>query len=104
LRINPHDPDVLSSLAGYQSELGDHKQALLYLGQALQYGHNDQDLLLDTAVVYNNLGETGLTVEWLGKAVRAGYPPSRIRGLPYFRNLESNPGYQQLMGKSQAAK
>jgi eukaryotic-like serine/threonine-protein kinase len=103
LQVNPHDPDVLSSIATYYSVLGDRTHALLYLGQALQYGHNDKDILLDAASVYNNLGETGPAVEWLGKTVQAGYPASRIQGLPEFRNLENNPGYRQLMGKSQAS-
>jgi eukaryotic-like serine/threonine-protein kinase len=97
LKINPHDPDVLSSLASYESMLGDRKNALLYLGQALQYGHNDKDLLLDAASVYNHLGETGLAVEWLAKAVQAGYTKDRIRSLHDFDNLVTTPGYQQLM-------
>ncbi len=104
LKVNPHDPDVLSSLASYYSELGDRNHALLYLGQSLKRGTNDQDILLDAATVYNNLGETGLAVEWLGKTVQAGYPASRIQGLPEFHNLENNPGYRELMGESQAAK
>jgi hypothetical protein len=69
----------------------------------LQNGHNDKDILLDAATVYNNLGETGLAVEWLGKTVQAGYPANRIKDLPEFRNLENNPGYIQLVGKSQAS-
>jgi len=97
LKVNPHDPDVLSSLASYESMLGDRKNALLHLGQALQYGHNDKDLLLDAASVYNHLGETGLAVEWLAKAVQAGYTKDRIRSLHDFDNLVSTPGYQQLM-------
>jgi tetratricopeptide (TPR) repeat protein len=104
LKVNPHDPDVLSSLASYYSELADRNHALLYLGQSLQHGNNNKDILLDAATVYNNLGETGLAVEWLGKTVQAGYPASRIKGLPEFRNLENNPGYRELMGESQASK
>ena len=103
LKVNPNDADVLSSLASDYSELGNRDHALLYLGEALQHGNNDQDILLDAAGVYNNLGETGLAVEWLGKAVQSGYPANRIKGLPEFRNLKNNPGYQQLMGKSQAS-
>ena len=61
LRVNPHDPDTLSALASYYSLLGDRKNALLYLGQALQYGRNDKDILMDAASVYNHLGE----VAWL---------------------------------------
>jgi len=97
LKVNPHDPVVLSSLAAYYSMLSDRKQALFYLGQALQYGRNDKEILLDAAGVYNQLGETGLAIEWLSKTLQAGYTPDKIRGQPEFANLASNPGFQQLM-------
>ena len=97
MKVNPHDPDVLSGLASYESLLGDRNSALLHMGQALQYGHNDKDLLLDAASVYNRLGDSGLAVEWLAKAVQAGYTKDRIRTLHDFDNLVSSPGYQQLM-------
>jgi eukaryotic-like serine/threonine-protein kinase len=100
LKVNPRDPDVLSSLANYSSMLGDRKHALLYLGQALQYGHNDKEILMDAASVYNHLGETGLAVEWLAKAMEAGYTTEKIRSLHEFDNLANAPGYQQLMKSS----
>jgi serine/threonine-protein kinase len=100
LKVNPHDPVVLSELAGYYSMLGDRPHALLYLGQALQYGHNDQEILLDAAGVYNQLGETGLAIEWLGKAVQAGYTADKIQSDPEFANLIGTPGYQQLVKSS----
>ena len=40
---------------------------------------------LDAAAVYNQLGETGLAIEWLAKMVQAGYTagqnsqPARVR-------------------------
>jgi serine/threonine-protein kinase len=100
LKVNPRDPVVLSALAGYYSMLSDRRRALLYLGQALQYGHNDKEILLDAAGVYNQLGETGLAIEWLGKAVQAGYTVNRIRSDPEFDNLASTSGYQQLVKSS----
>ena len=100
LKVNPHDPDVLSSLASYYSMLGDRKHALLYLGQALQHGRNDKAILMDAASVYNHLGETGLAVEWLAKAMQAGYTTDKIRSLHEFDNLANTPGYQQLMKSS----
>ncbi len=103
LKGNPHDPDVLSSIAVYCSAMGDRDQALLYLQQALQYGHNDKDVVLDAASVYDYLGETGLAVEWLTKAVHEGLSPSRIRDDPEFDNLRDNPGYQQLTNKTQTS-
>jgi hypothetical protein len=65
----------------------------------LQYGENDKQIFVDAASVYNHLGETGLAIEWIGKAVHEGYPASRIRGFPEFRNLERNPGYEAILGK-----
>ena len=97
LKVNSHDPGVLGDLASYHSLLGDRKDALLYLGQALQYGHNDKDLLLDAASVYNHLGESGLAIEFLAKAVQAGYTADKIRSLPDFDNLAAMPAYQQLI-------
>jgi hypothetical protein len=67
------------------------------LGQALQYSHNDKDILIDAASVYNHLGENGLAVEWLAKAVQAGYKTNLISSLHEFDNLINTPGYQQLM-------
>jgi hypothetical protein len=75
-----------------------------YLQQSLQYANNDKDILLDAAAVYNNLGDAGVAVEWLGKAVQAGYASNRINDLPEFRNLRGNPGYQQLVARAQAQK
>jgi tetratricopeptide (TPR) repeat protein len=100
LKVNPHDPDVLSSLANYCAMLGDRKKAQLYIGQALQYGHNDKAILIDAASVYNHLGDGGLAVEWLAKAMQAGYTTDKIRSLHEFDNLASTPGYQQLMKSS----
>jgi len=38
LKTNPHDPVVLSALAGYYSVLNDRQHALGYLGQACSTG------------------------------------------------------------------
>src|ERR1035437_304675 len=104
LRVNPHDPDVLSNIANYYSVLGEREPALHYLQLALQYGHHDKNILEDAASVYNHLGETGLAVEWLGKAVQAGFPAIRIRDNPQCHNLENNPGYQRLTQRRQSVK
>jgi hypothetical protein len=56
--------------------------------------------LLDAAGVYNQLGDTGLAIEWLGKAVQAGFTTDRIRSDPEFDNLANTAGYQQLMKSS----
>lgn len=100
LKINPHDPHLLSGAASYYSLLGDRKHALAYIAEALQYGRNDKEVLLDAASVYNESGEPGLALEFLAKMVQAGYTPEKIRSLHEFDNLANTPGYQELMKSS----
>jgi tetratricopeptide (TPR) repeat protein len=77
--------------------LGHREQALKYLDRSLALGHGDKELLLNAAVVYNQLRETGPALEWLGKAVAAGYSKSVIATGAPFDNLHSNPRYQAIM-------
>jgi eukaryotic-like serine/threonine-protein kinase len=100
LKVNPHDVEVLARLAECYSMLGNRKNALLYLNQALQYGHKDKELFIDAAGVYNQLGENDLAIEWLTKAVQVGYTADSIRSQHEFDNLANTPGYQQLMKSS----
>ena len=96
LEVNPRDASVLADLASYYSMLGDRKQALGYLDRSLQF-RKDQDLLINAAVVYNQLHETGVALEWLSKALAAGYSRSVIATGAPFDNLHENPRYQALM-------
>ncbi len=58
--------------------LGDRKQALSYLDRSLEAGPGDKELLFNAAVVYNQLHETGTALEWLSKALAAGYSKSVV--------------------------
>ena len=96
LKINPRDPDVLSDLAGYWSMLGDRARALDYLDRSLVI-KKDKELLFDAALVYNQLHETGTALEWLSKALAAGYSTSVVSKAPALDNLHDNPRYQALI-------
>jgi eukaryotic-like serine/threonine-protein kinase len=101
LKVNPHDIDVLSDLAVYYAGLRKKDQAEKYLGQALQYGHGEKELLATAAQVYNDLGDTGLALEWMSKAIDAGYSARKFQDLVAFQNLVDNPRYQEIVGKAQ---
>jgi serine/threonine protein kinase/tetratricopeptide (TPR) repeat protein len=103
LKVNPNDSDVLSDVAQYYSMVGDKVHAVDSLRLALLYGHGENQLLFSAAEVYNQLGQTGKALEWLTKAVQAGYPTSRIRDLPSFQNLVDNPEYQRLVSQGRAS-
>ena len=97
LKINPQDPVVLGDLASYHAMLGHREQALRYLDQSLALAHGDKELLLNAAVVYNQLHETGPALEWLGKALAAGYSRSVVATSAALTNLHDNPQYRALM-------
>jgi eukaryotic-like serine/threonine-protein kinase len=101
LKVNPHDVDVLSDLAVYYAGIGKKEQAEKYLAQALQYGHSEKELLATAAQVYNDLGETGLALEWMSKAIDAGYSARKFQDLVAFQNLVDNPRYQEIVVKAQ---
>jgi tetratricopeptide (TPR) repeat protein len=97
LKVNPRDTDVLSDLAGYWAMLGDRRRALDYLDRSLAGKSKDKDLLFHAALVYNQLRETGTALEWLSKALAAGYSKSEVSRAPDLDNLHDNPRYQALM-------
>ncbi|HXJ88068.1 MAG TPA: protein kinase [Candidatus Binatia bacterium] len=97
LKVNPRDNGVLSDLADYYAMLGDRKQALDYLDRSLAGKEKDKDLLFRAALVYNQLHETGTALEWLRKALAAGFSKSVVSKTPDLDNLHDNPQYQALM-------
>lgn len=101
LKVNPHDIEVLSDLAVYYAGIGNKEQAEKYLAQALQYGHGEKELLACAAQIYNELGETGLALEWMSKAINAGYSARKFQDLVAFQNLVDNPRYQEIVGQAQ---
>jgi serine/threonine protein kinase/Tfp pilus assembly protein PilF/TolB-like protein len=97
LKVNSKDASVMSDLASYHAMLGHREQALNYLDHSLQFGQSNKDLLLNAAVVYNQLHETGPALEWLGKALAAGYSRPVVATGAFFDNLHGNPRYEALM-------
>ncbi|MGO9269083.1 MAG: tetratricopeptide repeat protein, partial [Terriglobia bacterium] len=97
LQVNPRDGDLLGALADYYSMMGDRKDALARLDQSLQYGRGNKDLLFNAALIYNQLGETGSALEWLQKALEAGYSKEMVRNAPALENLRKNPRYLKLI-------
>jgi tetratricopeptide (TPR) repeat protein len=99
LKVNPRDNDVLSDLARYWAMFGDRTKALDYLDRSLAGKEKDKELLFAAALVYNQFRETGTALEWLGKALAAGYPKSVVSKAPDLDNIRDNARYQALMGQ-----
>jgi len=97
LSVNPRDAQVLKDLADYYVMVGDRGNALKYLNQALAESKFDKESLYAAALVHNRLGETGTALEWLGKALRAGYSRQAVLEQPDLDNLHGNTRFQELL-------
>ena len=101
LKESPNDSGVLGDLAGMYSMVGDAPKAIDFINRALTINHTDPGLMFGAAEVYNQLQQTGPALEWLGKALQAGYPRSVVATAEALDNLHSNPRYQQLLESTQ---
>ena len=81
--------------------LGDSSRAIDFLNRSLAINHTDKELMFNAALLYNQLHQTGPALEWLSKALQAGYAPSVVAKAPGLDDLHSNPRYQQLMQSAQ---
>jgi tetratricopeptide (TPR) repeat protein len=81
--------------------IGDSSQAIEFLNRSLAINHTDKELMFNAALIYNHLQQTGPALEWLSKALNAGYAPSVVGKAVALDNLHSNPLYQQLMQSAQ---
>jgi serine/threonine protein kinase/tetratricopeptide (TPR) repeat protein len=97
LQVNPKDAEVLGDLADYYAMQGERTQALASLDHSLQFGHGDKDLLFNAAVVYDELGETGVALEWLKKSLDAGISVRTVRESPAFDNLKGDPRLEEIL-------
>ena len=100
LAINPRDPQVLKDLADYHAMINDRVDALRYLDRALKESRFEKRELYAAALVYNHLGESGPSLEWLGKALRAGYSTNTAIQQPDLDNLHGDRRFQDLLKSS----
>jgi serine/threonine-protein kinase len=97
LRVNPKDSHAYGVLAICHAMLREKQPALDALRLGLELSPTDQFLLYQAALVHNQFDQPDQTIDWLEKAVAAGYSPSRLRDYPNFDPLWANPRSQELL-------
>ena len=97
LRVNPRNDDVLGLLATYEAMTGEKQAALADLHRGLAIAPNSPDLRYRAALVYNHFGDTKRSLQWLSKALAAGFSPMTIRDAPEFDSLRDKAAFKQLL-------
>ncbi len=101
-RVNPGDPKLMTELALCQSMLGKSKEAIALIRQAQGQSPSDPEVMFRAAEIYEQSGNHVAAIDWLGRAVRAGYSTSDIEHDPTFEGLHNNPQYKQQVRETPA--
>jgi len=97
LKVNPKDPDVISALAAYYSDISNKKKSLKLLKQSLDIAPDNLEIMFRAASTYENLGMRDNALLWIGKAIENGYSRSDIENQPELKQLVTDERYQQLL-------
>ena len=97
LQVNPRDADAFGILAICHAMLNEKEAALGALRRGLQLSPSSPFLCFQAALVHNQFGESSEAIEWLNKALAAGYSASRIRDIPNFDGLRADPRFRELL-------
>jgi tetratricopeptide (TPR) repeat protein len=100
LEVNPKDSFTLAFTADYYAMLNDERQARDQLGRALELAPADPEVLFRAAILHNHFGDKTKTLDFLDKAVAAGYSRTVIRDTPDFDSLKDDLRFQRLLPKS----
>ncbi|HXN99988.1 MAG TPA: tetratricopeptide repeat protein [Candidatus Acidoferrales bacterium] len=96
VNVDAKDSLAFSTRGICQAMLGERAAAFADLLRADTIAPGDPEVSFDTAVVYNHFGETDQALQWLEKAVSAGYSPSIARDYPFFDKMRSDPRFQKI--------
>jgi len=97
LETTPDDVGLLIDLASYRVQLGDEVAARDLLARILTLGVTGSQEMFDLAAVYEELGERADAIDWLGRALEAGFPLQMIESYDVFEELREDPRYADLV-------
>jgi tetratricopeptide (TPR) repeat protein len=96
LTVNPRDPQVLGSLAGYYSDVGLHEKARATVTKALAIAPTDGEILFRAGCVFEAEGNRTRALEFLSQALENGYPYKEIEDYPGLQALRKDSKFQEL--------
>jgi tetratricopeptide (TPR) repeat protein len=100
LEVNPRDSFALAFTADYYAMLDQQAKARERLARALELTPTDADVLFRAAIMTNHFGDREKTLEFLKKAVAAGYSRTIIRDTPDFDPMAADPRFRELLPKA----
>jgi serine/threonine-protein kinase len=96
LRVNPRDAGLLIWRADAYSNLNQTQRARELLRQALALAPDDVSDMFQASVVYEQLGDRKLALQWIARAIKGGFSRDLIEREPTLAQLRLDPRFQAL--------
>jgi tetratricopeptide (TPR) repeat protein/TolB-like protein len=93
LEKDSSDIVILADLASYLSMIGERARALAYLDRVTAANPNDAAVMVRVAETYEGLGDRQQAIQWVERAMDAGWLPTLLYRYPGLRSLWSDPGF-----------
>lgn len=101
LRVNPKNATILSLLALYHARVGEAARARYLLAEGLGLDQGSYNVLYLACLVHLANGERKEALNWLERAVRAGYPRGLLAADPELDSLRSESAFERLENEAQ---
>jgi serine/threonine protein kinase/tetratricopeptide (TPR) repeat protein len=99
LSVNPDDAEIVGDLGGYYAMLGQKDSARICAERSLKMDTTDARVMFLAATTYESIGNRDRALQWIGKALDAGYSLSEISNQPELRELYTDPRYKALVSR-----
>jgi serine/threonine-protein kinase len=97
LLVNPRDGYTWALRSTYLAMTDHREEASTSVQKALSFAPTDPNVQFRAALVYNHLGETNTSLEWLRRAVAGGFPIDFVKSWPGFDHLHADPRFQAIL-------
>jgi serine/threonine-protein kinase len=98
LAVRPEDSELLSRVALYYAKLGQTEKAQEALAKATSSSDNSPELLFNSVLTYELIGQRDRALAALRSTLRAGYSVSEIQNAPELAQLRQDKRYAQIVG------
>jgi len=89
-------------LAYYYAMVGEKQAALTTLQETLALAPDNAEVLFNATLTHNQVGQRNQALEWLAKALAAGWNPSSVRNHPFLNNLRADARYFQILERNKS--
>ncbi|OGU71248.1 MAG: hypothetical protein A2V93_12785 [Ignavibacteria bacterium RBG_16_34_14] len=99
LKINPVDPEVLTNIASYCTELNLPDSALTIVKKVESLNPKDVNVMILIGEVYEQLGKRDQAITWINKAIDNGYSIEELDHIPELKNLRADSRFEKIISK-----